>query len=107
MSKDALIAVVGGVMSALLFSIHLGSPGALILAYFALFPLFLVGLGLGLAVLVLAAAAAVVLAGVAAGFDAATLFALVYAVPATLLVRFAVSPGEPRREGPSGIRRGC
>ncbi len=97
MSKDALIAVVGGVISALLLllSIHLGSLVAFVLAYFAPLPLFLVGLGLGLAVLVLAAAAAVVLTSVAAGFDAATLFALVYAVPAVLVVRLALLSRQP------------
>ncbi len=80
---------------------------AYVALFFALLPLFLVGLGQGLAALLLAAAAAVVLAGVAAGFNTALRFALGIAVPATLLVRFAFSPGEPRRKGPSGIRRGC
>ena len=95
MSKDALIALGGGLISALLYlAIHLGSPGAVILAYFALFfallPLFLVGLGQGLAALLLAAAAAVVLAGAAGGFNIALRFALGIAVPAALLVRFAL-----------------
>lgn len=82
-------------MSALLLSIHLGSPGALVLAYFALFPLFLVGLGQGLAALILAAAAAVVLAGVAAGFNIALRFALAFAVPAALVVRLALLSRQP------------
>ncbi len=106
MSKDALIAVVGGVMSALLYlSIHLGSPGALILAYFTPLPLFLVGLGLGLAVLVLAAAAAVVLASVAAGLPPPCSPSSTPCRPSWWCA-WRYSPGNRRAGRPTGIRRG-
>ena len=48
MSRVHLIAIGGGILSALFYlSVKLGTPGAIILAYLAQLPLFLVGLAMG------------------------------------------------------------
>ena len=45
MSKDVLIAIAGGLLTALLYlSTETGNPATLVFAYFTLLPLFMVGL---------------------------------------------------------------
>ncbi len=99
MSKPTLLAVGGGVLSGLLYiSVVLGSPGAMILAYMAQLPLFLVGLSLGVTAGAAAGVVAVVVAGLAAGLMGAALFGTLSVAPAVVLVRQALLS----RPGPNG-----
>ena len=91
MSKDVLIAIAGGLLTALLYlSTETGNPATLIFAYFTLLPLFMVGLAKGLAAAAISGTVAVVVTGVAAKFTGAAMFALAYAVPAVVMVRMAL-----------------
>jgi uncharacterized protein YybS (DUF2232 family) len=91
MSRYVLIAIAGGLFTALLhLSTETGNPAALIFAYFSLLPLFMVGLAKGLAAAAMAGAVAVVVIGVAVKFTLAVMFALAYAVPAVAMVRMAL-----------------
>ena len=91
MSKDVLIAIAGGLLTALLYlSTETGNPATLIFAYFTLLPLFMVGLAKGLAAAAISGTVAVVVTGVAAELTGAAMFALAYAVPAVVMVRMAL-----------------
>ncbi len=91
MSKYVLIAIAGGLLTALLhLSTETGSPATIIFAYFTLLPLFMVGLAKGLAAAAISGAVAVVVTGVAVKFTLAVLFALAYAGPAVAMVRMAL-----------------
>ena len=91
MSKNVLIAIAGGLLTALLYlSTETGNPATLIFAYFTLLPLFMVGLAKGLAAAAISGTVAVVVTGVAAKFTGAAMFALAYAVPAVVMVRMAL-----------------
>ncbi|MCH8092565.1 MAG: DUF2232 domain-containing protein [Proteobacteria bacterium] len=107
MSKYVLIAIAGGLLTALLhLSTETGNPAALIFAYFTLLPLFMVGLAKGLAAAAISGAVAVVVMGMAAKFTLAIMFALAYAVPAVGMVRMALlnrqMPGGPADWYPAG-----
>lgn len=107
MSKDVLIAIAGGLLTALLYlSTETGSPATLVFAYFTLLPLFMVGLAKGLAAAAISGTVAVVVTGVAAKFTGAAMFALAYAVPAVVMVRMALlnrqTPEGPAEWYPAG-----
>ncbi len=106
MSGASLSGVAGGALSAALYLLVVhGSPGAMLLAYFSPLPLFGVGLSFGTTYAGLAGAVATAGIGVSAGALAAALFAVMTAVPAAWLVRYAllsrplstgvVAPGAP------------
>ncbi len=99
MSKDVLIAIAGGLLTALLYlSTETGNPATLIFAYFTLLPLFMMGLAKGLAAAAISGTVAVVVTGVAAKFTVTAMFALAYAVPAVAMVRMALL----KRQTPEG-----
>ena len=84
-------AVLAGLISSTLFLLlSSGLPGMVLLAYFVQLPLLFVGLSMGLAASVVAAAGAVLVCGLIAGVVAASLFALVQAAPAVMVVRQAL-----------------
>ncbi|MCH9049817.1 MAG: DUF2232 domain-containing protein [Proteobacteria bacterium] len=91
MPKYVLIAIAGGLLTALLhLSTETGNPGTLIFAYFTLLPLFMVGLAKGLAAAAISGTVALVVTGVAANLTLAAIFTLAYAVPAVAMVRLAL-----------------
>lgn len=91
MTKDVLIAIAGGLFTALLhLSTETGNPATLVFAYFTLLPLFMVGLAKGLAAAAISGTIAVVVTGVAAKFAIAVMFTLAYAVPVVATVRMAL-----------------
>ncbi|TDI55885.1 MAG: DUF2232 domain-containing protein, partial [Alphaproteobacteria bacterium] len=107
MSKNVLIAIAGGLLTALLYlSTETGSPATLVFAYFTLLPLFMVGLAKGVAAAAISGTVAVVVTGVAAKFTGAAMFALAYAVPAVVMVRMALlnrqTPEGPAEWYPAG-----
>lgn len=88
MSRVHLIALGGGVLSALFYlSVKLGSPGAIVLAYLAQFPLFLVGLWLGVVPAAIASGVAAVSVGAGANLNASGLYLLLAAGPVLIIVR--------------------
>ena len=92
MQRDILIAVSGGILSAIAsMTIVLGLPGALLFAYLAPLPLIMVGLALGLRMATIASAAGFVVAGILGSTFNAGLYGLIYAVPGVLVVRYALS----------------
>ncbi|MDX1483001.1 MAG: DUF2232 domain-containing protein [Alphaproteobacteria bacterium] len=98
MTRDFAIAAAGGLLSALLY---LSAPWGLfgpLLALFSPFPLFAVGFGLGLTACALAVAAALLTAAVLGGLSGMLLFAVIYGVPALMIVRFALL-SRPNAEG--------
>ncbi len=91
MSKDVLIAIAGGLLTALLYlSTETGNPATHIFALLTLLPLFMVGLAKGLAAAAISGAVAVVVTGVAVKFTLAVMFTLAYGVPAVAMVRMAL-----------------
>ena len=91
MSKDVLIAIAGGLLTALLYlSTETGNWATLVFAYFTLLPLFMVGLAKGLAAAAISGAVAVVVTGVVAKFTLAAMFTLAYAAPAVAMVHMAL-----------------
>ena len=91
MPSRVLIAVAGGVASALFYLVlALGSPGAFILAYLSQLPLFLVGLSLGVAPAAIAGATGTVVVLAATSLATAALYVLLTAGAVTLIVRQAL-----------------
>jgi hypothetical protein len=86
----ALAVLAGLVSSALFLALSTGLPGMVLFAYFVQLPLLLAGLSLGLAASGLAAVAAILVCGLIAGVVAATMFTLVQAIPAVMVVRQAL-----------------
>lgn len=106
MSKNLLIAVIGGMTSVILYlSSFFGIPGGFFLAYFSALPLFVVGLSLGLTVGTIATVIAVALTFALALTKVAVvaLFAVATALPTLLLLRMALS----RRQSPEGNPEWC
>lgn len=100
MSKDMLIALGGGGLSAAAsMTFLMGSPAALVLVYVAPLPLLLVGLGLGAKPGVIAAVTGFMVAGLTGGATTAGLYGLLNALPAALVVRQALMQ---RPTGPAG-----
>jgi hypothetical protein len=92
MHRDILIAVGGGILSAVAsMTIVLGLPGALVFAYLAPLPVIMIGLALGLRMATVAAAAGFLVAGLVGSTFNAGLYGLINAVPAVLVVRYALS----------------
>lgn len=91
MSKTTVIALVGGVASALLFvALLTGSPAAMLFVYMVPLPLFLVGFSQGLVAAAIAAAGATVVTGAVGGLSLALIFAIVIALPVLFTVRQAL-----------------
>lgn len=91
MSKTTVIALVGGVASALLFvALLTGSPAAMLFVYMVPLPLFLVGFSHGLATAAIAAGGATALTGVVGGLSLALIFAAAIALPVLFMVRQAL-----------------
>ena len=100
MSKTPVIALVGGVASALLFValLFVPSPVTMLFIYMVPLPLFLVGLSQGLAAAAVAAGSATLVAG---GFGGLSL-ALIFGIAIPLPVLFVVRQGLLSRPGSDG-----
>ncbi len=106
MSKNLLMAVIGGMTSVILYlSTFFEIPGGFFLAYFSALPLLVVGLSLGLTAGTIAtvAAVALTLALVLTKIAVVALFTVVTALPTLLLLRLALS----RRQSPEGKAVWC
>jgi hypothetical protein len=99
MTKDMAIAAGGGLASAALYlAVMVDTPIALILAYLALMPLFMVGLGWGASAASVAAVTAAAVIAVVASTRTGFVFAVAYAVPAMATAAIALRA----RRGPNG-----
>ncbi len=99
MSKDMLIALGGGGLSAAAsMTFLMGSP-AMVFVYLAPLPLLLVGLGLGAKAGAVAGVTGLMIAGLTGGATTAGLYGLLDALPAALVVRQALMQ---RPTGPAG-----
>ncbi len=99
MSKNLLIAVIGGVICVILsLSGYFRIPGGMFLAYFAALPLFVVGLSLGMTAGTIATVTAISLALALTEIAVVALFTLATALPSLLLLRMVLS----RRPSPEG-----
>ena len=100
MSRDHLLALGAGAVSAVFYlSVGLGSFGAMILAYMAQLPLFLMGLGWGFRAAAIASAVATAVILAAASPAAAALFAVTGAAPVLVVVYLALQ-SRPTANGP-------
>lgn len=91
MSRDILIALGAGLLSALFYlSVKTGSPGAFIFAYLSQLPLFAVGLSRGTVAGFVACAVATAVLLVGANLTAAGLFLLLTVGPVALIVRLGL-----------------
>lgn len=91
MPRDAILALAGGIVAGLLYvSAGLGSAGAVILAYLAPFPVFLVGLGLGVNAVAIAGAAGALAVFAFNTTRMAVIFIVATAVPIWLLTSHAL-----------------
>ncbi|MBM3485630.1 MAG: DUF2232 domain-containing protein [Alphaproteobacteria bacterium] len=91
MPRDVLLTLAGGLASGLFYAaIGIGSPGALIFAYLAQLPLFLVGLGLGAASVSIAGAVGSLVVLASSSVIAAVLYVVIAAAPVWLLVSRAL-----------------
>ncbi len=85
------IALGVGAVSALLYlSVLMGTPGALILAYLSMLPIFMVGLGLSAVAAGLAAISGAVITTAVGGLLAGTMFAAMNAAPAAWICHLAL-----------------
>ncbi|MBL4689905.1 MAG: DUF2232 domain-containing protein [Rhodospirillales bacterium] len=88
MSKETLIALGAGVLSALAATAFIShTPGAMLLVYMADLPLFLAGLAFGPQSAAIGSAAGFMIAGMLGGGLAAGIFGLMQALPVWLVVR--------------------
>ncbi len=88
MSKDTLIALGAGVLSALAATAFLNRvPGAMMLVYFADMPLFLAGFAFGPQAAAIGGGVGFMVAGLIGGGLAAGIFGLMQALPVWLVVR--------------------
>jgi len=88
MNKNMILAVGGGGLSAVASMAFLaGTPGALLFAYLAALPIFLIGFSLGPVTATVAGLSGFVIAGLFGGVIAAGMFGLVHALPAWLVSR--------------------
>ncbi len=100
MSKDMLIALGGGGLSAAAsMTFLMGSPAALVFVYLAPLPLLAVALGLGAKAGAVAGVGGFMVAGLIGGATSAGLYGLLNALPAALVVRQALLQ---RPTGPAG-----
>lgn len=90
-TKGIIFAVSGGFLSAVLaLSLATGSALALLLAYLAPFPLFLVGLSKGQKATTLCVSAAVFFTGLMGGVLSAVVFAFMTGIPCAILILLAL-----------------
>lgn len=91
MAQYWLLAIVGGVISTVVYVLagH-GAFGGMLLAYFAPLPVFAVGLGLGAAAGAISSLVAAVIMLVVGGVVAASVYALMNAIPMIILLRLAM-----------------
>lgn len=88
MSKTTVIALVGGIASALLFvALLTGSPAAMLFVYMVPLPLFLVGFSQGLVAAAIAAGSATAATSAIGGLSLALIFGVVIALPVLFIVR--------------------
>ncbi|MBT3306885.1 MAG: hypothetical protein HN377_10440, partial [Alphaproteobacteria bacterium] len=88
MSKDTLIAIGAGVLSAFAATAFIShAPGAMMLVYMADLPLFMAGLAFGPQSAALSGAVGFMIAGMLGGGLAAGIFGLMQALPVWLVVR--------------------
>lgn len=80
----------GALSGGLYLMVTLGSTGALVLAYIAQLPLFLVGLSVGLTASALAGAVAAVMTLALHGIPVAAIFAIAFLLPVLVLLRQAL-----------------
>lgn len=91
MQRDVLIAIGGGLMSAVAaVSFFGGSAFSILFVYFAAVPLLMVGLGLGPRPVAIAVAAGICATAIAGGVLHAGIFAVVQALPAWVITRLAI-----------------
>ncbi len=91
MPKQPLMALAGGALSAVAVSALLqGTLAALLVAYLAALPLFLVGFSMGPRMAAVAVAAGFVVSGLLGGTALAGIFGLAFALPAWMVVRQAL-----------------
>ena len=91
MSKDTLIALGGGGLSAVAsLAFMSGTPGALIFVYLAPLPLLTVGLGFGPLAVTMGGISGLLIVGLLGGVMTAGLFGLLHALPAWLVTRQAL-----------------
>jgi hypothetical protein len=91
MLKNVPIALGVGAVSALLYlSVLMGTPGALILAYLSMLPIFLIGLGLNALAAGLAAIAGAVITAAVGGLLAGAMYAAMNAAPAAWICHLAL-----------------
>lgn len=88
MQKNMIIAVGGGGLSAAAsIAFLVGTPGALIFAYLATLPIFLISFSLGPVAATAAGVSGFVIAGLLGGALAAGIYGLIHALPAWLIAR--------------------
>ncbi|MCH8237622.1 MAG: DUF2232 domain-containing protein [Proteobacteria bacterium] len=109
MSKETLIAIGAGVLSAISAMTLFGrTPGALIFVYLASLPLFMAGLSAGPRAATIGGAVGFMVAGLLGGSMAAGVFGLMQALPAWLVVRQSMlqrpagAPGGQPKRYPAG-----
>jgi hypothetical protein len=91
MQRDALIAIGGGLLSAVAaVSFFGGSVFSILFVYFSAVPLLLVGLGLGPKAVTIAVAAGIVATALTGNLMHAGVFALVQAFPAWVITRLTI-----------------
>ena len=91
MPRDVLIAIGGGLMSAVAaVAFFGGSVFSLLFVYFASVPLLMVGLGLGPRAVTIAAGAGICATGIVGGLFPAGVFALIQALPAWIVSRLTI-----------------
>ncbi|MGQ0675573.1 MAG: DUF2232 domain-containing protein, partial [Rhodospirillales bacterium] len=100
----------GALSGALYLMVTVGTSGALVLAYIAQLPLFLVGLSMGLAASALAGAVAAAMTLTAHGIAISAIFLVAFLMPVLVLVRQALlsrtSPAGETEWYPPGLLAG-
>lgn len=93
MQRETLIAIGGGLLSAVAAVFYLSGSGlAILFAYFAAVPLLMVGLGLGSRFVIIAIAAGICATAITGGFLHAGIFTLVQGLPAWLISMMVALP---------------
>jgi len=103
MAKEIGIAIGGGAASAILYlATSLGGPAGMVVAYLALLPLFAAGLALGATGGLIAAGSATLVVAAAGSWSFGLAFALIYALPAAVLIRQALRRAPGGQAGATG-----
>ncbi len=105
MPRDVLIAIGGGLLSAVAaVAFFGGSAFSILFVYFASVPLMMVGLGLGPRFALIAAGAGICATGIAGGLLSAGLFSLIQALPAWMISQLLVMR---QPNGPTDLTTGA